>query len=311
VKLPVVDTSLPLLELFSPAANPLSNGLMELTLFACWLLTIVHVRKALRRGDQRPLFAWVSILVYAVTLEIITYHFVDNFEHQRFSVMLYHHKLPLYITFVYHTVLYASLHFARRLGLDALPEALVCGLFAVLMYSPYDLIGPQMPWWVWKDHLTTETRWLGVPYSSTLWMLLFHAVLCWLVARRDRKQGDESASVPRFSFQVVMVALGTLGLGFITFLPYHGLRFAGLSDATILIAFLVLACSIVALDQPQFRGSKDKDILAISVLWHGFFLGALVMARPSTAIVISAGAMLLLGVFLHLVCARFNPSTDE
>jgi hypothetical protein len=157
--------------------------------------------------------------------------------------------------------LYASLHFARRLGLDALPEALVCGLFAVLMYSPYDLIGPQMPWWVWKDHLTTETRWLGVPYSSTLWMLLFHAVLCWLVARRDRKQGDESASVPRFSFQVVMVALGTLGLGFITFLPYHGLRFAGLSDATILIAFLVLACSIVALDQPQFRGSKDKDSL--------------------------------------------------
>ena len=43
MKLPVVDTSLPMVELFSPASNPLSNGLMEATLLLCWLLTVAHV----------------------------------------------------------------------------------------------------------------------------------------------------------------------------------------------------------------------------------------------------------------------------
>ena len=302
MKMPVVDTSLPLLEFFSPASNPLSNGLIEFTLLACWLLTIVHVLKAWRLGDQRPLFAWLTILVYAVVLEIITYNFVDNFGHERFSVMLYHHKLPLYITFVYHTVVYASLHFARQLGLDAIPEAAVCGLIAVVMYTPYDLIGPEMPWWVWKDHLTTEARWLGVPYSSTLWMFLFHAALCWLVARRDRKRGEAAVSGAPFIADLLIASMGTMLLGFLLFLPYHGLRFAGLGDGTILLIFLAIGSMIVGLDQPQFRGTRDRQIQGVSCLWHGFFITVLIVSDLPQTIVLTAAALLGLSITVQLLC---------
>jgi hypothetical protein len=306
MKMPVVDTSLPWLEFFSPGSNPMSNGLIELTLFACWVLTIVHVTRALRAGDRRPLFAWLAILIYAVVLEIITYHYVDSFNHQRFSVMLYHHKLPLYITFVYHTVVYTCLHFARRLGLDPLPEAVVGGLLAMVMYTPYDLIGPTMPWWLWKEHLTTEARWLGVPYSSTLWVFLFHAALCWLIARRDRRCGAGAVGVPAFAGQLLVASMGTLLLGFILFLPYHGLRFAGLGDGTILVLFVVLGSLIVAMDQPQFRGSEDRELQAISLLWHLFFALTLVVAQAPTLITVSAGLLLTLSAALQLGAAALR-----
>ena len=302
MKLPVVDTSLPMLELFNPASNPLSNGLIEITLFVCWLLTLVHVLKALKAGDQRPLFAWLSILVYAVVLEVITYNYVDNFGHERFSVMLYHHKLPLYITFVYHTVVYTCLHFARRLSLTPIPEAAVCGLLAVVMYTPYDLIGPEMPWWIWKDHLTTESRWLGVPYSSTLWMFLFHGALCWLIARRDRQRGEQPTSLLHFNAEVVAVSVKTLLLGFVLFIPYHALHFAGLSDGIILILFLVIGCVIVASGQPQFRGTRDREIQWISYLWHGFFIVVLSVADLPLLIQLSAGALIAIGVTVQLLC---------
>ena len=302
MKLPVVDTSLPMLEFFSPTSLPISNALIEMALLACWLLTVVHVLKALRSGDQRPLYAWLTILVYAVVLEIITYNYVDSFGHERFSVMLYHHKLPLYITFVYHTVVYACLHFARRLGLDPIPEAVVCGLFAVVMYTPYDLIGPEMPWWLWKEHLTTEARWMGVPYSSTLWMFLFHAALCWLVSRRDRKRGEDPVGAWSFNLDIVFASVNTLLLGFVLFLPYHGLRFAGLTDGVILILFIALGCAVVALDQPQFRGTTDRSMQGVSVLWHGFFIGVLALADLPQNIRLAAGALLVISVTAQLLC---------
>ena len=311
MKLPVVDTSLPLLELFNPANNPLSNGLIELTLFICWVLTLVHALKALRAGDQRPLFAWLSILVYAVVLEVITYNYVDNFGHERFSVMLYHHKLPLYITFVYHTVLYTCVHFARRLGLASIPEAAVCGLFAVVMYTPYDLIGPEMPWWIWKDHLTTEARWLGVPYSSTLWMFLFHGALCWLIARRDRKRGEQPISLLRFNADVAMISVNTLLLGFVLFIPYHALHFAGLSNGITLILFLAIGCVIVALAQPQFSGTLDREIRWISSLWHGFFIVVLAVAELPFLTQLSAGALIAISATVQLLCGTWRKNINN
>ena len=300
MKLPVVDTSLPMVELFSPASNPLSNGLMEATLLLCWLLTVAHVLRALRRGDQQPLFVWSAILVYAVALEVITYNYVDSFGHQRFSVMLYHHKLPLYITFVYHSVVYASYHFARRLGLDPVPEAVVCGLIAMVMYTPYDLMGPEMGWWVWKEHLTTEARWMGVPYSSTLWIFLFHAGLCWLLGRRD----PVASSPLQLTLSVAWVALATLVLGFLLFLPYHGLRFLGLTDGVILVLFIIMGVLIVALDQPQFRGISDRLILGVSILWHGFFLFVCVLGDLPAPVRAAAGALHVSSVCVQLVFGR-------
>ena len=105
-----------------------------------------------------------------------------------------------------------------------------------------------------------------------------------------------------FSLDVVYAAFNTLLLGFILFLPYHGLRFAGLTDCVILILFILLGCAVVALDQPQFRGTTDRSMQGVSVLWHGFFIGVLAVVDLPQNIQLAAGALLLASVTVQLFC---------
>ena len=143
---------------------------------------------------------------------------------------------------------------------------------------------------------------MGVPYSSTLWMFLFHAALCWLVSRRDRKRGEEPVGAVSFNLDVVLASVNTLLLGFVLFLPYHGLRFAGLTDGVILILFIALGCAVVALDQPQFRGTTDRSMQGVSVLWHGFFIGVLALADLPQNIRLAVGALVVISVTAQLLC---------
>lgn len=277
--MPAVDTSLPWIQITNPLAQPPGTLLLELSVALCWILTLVHVAKAYARGESRPLFAWISILVYGVILEIITYHYLDNFTHEHFTVMLYHHRLPLYICMVYQVVIYVCQQAAERLRVSPVIEATAAGFLVMIMYTSYDVLGPVMPWWRWNPHFVTEARWLGVPYTSTLWVFLYHAALVYLVRRMDpvRLRWLDGTAVGagwwgRVIGAATVVGVGTLFLGFLVFLPYHVLRLVGLPDAWILLLFGGIGAVTVLRAIGGVVPRTDPSLVAIGVIWHGFFL---------------------------------------
>ena len=200
---------------------------------------------------------------------------------------------------VYQVVVYVAQQMAERFRLPLVLEGVAAGLVAVIMYTPYDLIGPTMPWWTWKMHLTTVSRWLGVPYSSTLWMFLFHGLIAVLIRWADQRR--RRGLVP-MGLWVLGVAVLTLLGGFVLFLPYHGLRFVGLGDGAILLLFLGIGFAAVLWAKPKPAGPQDRTLWLASLCWHGFFLVASMMAP--TPIVWVATPMILTSLWVQVWLSR-------
>src|SRR5262249_47750499 len=172
----LVDTAY--LTVYAPTTRPLSFLGIEIVVLGCGALTLLHALRARREGDPGALFAWVSILLYGVCLEIASYNAFPSFRHGQFTVMFYHRKLPLYITAVYPVLLYTGQRTVRRLRLSRLVEPLVVGFMIVMIDLPYDVIGPDAGWWAWdgRDPNVLE-RWHGVPVTSYYWHLTWGAIL--------------------------------------------------------------------------------------------------------------------------------------
>ena len=147
----------------------------------------------------------------------------------------------------------------------------MCGLIAMVMYTPYDLMGPEMGWWVWKEHLTTEPRWMGVRARRPCGFSAFHAGLCWLLEKVfSTKLRRVRSSHPLRAW----VALATLVLGPGTwrFLPITACGFLGLTDGVILVLFIIMGVLIAPAGPAPHPNLGPADSWSFDPRGHGFFL---------------------------------------
>ena len=70
---------------------------LELVFLACFLLTIRDVARRWRSGERYAAFEWLVVFAYGVAMELLAFNAYPDYEHGRFSVALYHQKLPLYV----------------------------------------------------------------------------------------------------------------------------------------------------------------------------------------------------------------------
>ncbi len=265
---PLLDTTL--LTVYSPLSRAPSQVGLELVVLAGAVATFVHARRANKKGDPAALLTWLAILVYGIAMEIVSYHFVDNFTHAQFTVMLYHHKLPLYVTALYPVLLYTGIATARWLQLPRAIEPLAAGLFIVAMDVPFDLMGPVAGWWSWSDaDPNLAVRWGGVPVTSFFWHLTFGGSLALL----SRALGPAAARRgPAGLLLALPIALGTMVCGFLLFLPFHGLKHLGVNDGLIVGAALALCALATALSRRAPRQGTDRLLWGVPALFVCYHL---------------------------------------
>jgi hypothetical protein len=264
----------------SPLARPLHFAGLEIVFALCFALTIRDVVACYRRGDRFPLFQWLVIFVYGVAMELVAFNAYPDYEHGQFTVQLYHHKLPLYVTFVYVVFHYTALRLASRSKLAPIPEAVTCGLALVLLDVPFDVAGADARWWTWlpSGHDVAQ-RWLGVPLTSYEWYLIFGAVLAWMC--RAIWPRVETRTVATYVAVAPLVALGVIVVGVLGFLPFHALEAIGVPDGAIVLAHVAIALVIAArarMQRAQARAPRGLAVIpvilagwlvaVIASLWH-------------------------------------------
>jgi hypothetical protein len=264
----------------NPFAQPLSFVGLEIVVLACAALTLVHATRAWRdRRELLPLFTWVAIVSYGVAMEIVSYSTVDNFTHGPFTVMLYRGRLPLYIVGLYPALLYTGIAAARRLGLSRWAEPLVAGLAIVLLDVPFDILGPDAGWWSWSGaDPNLRERALGVPFVSYYWHVTFGACLALLTRSVDLWLTPAKARLGRLA---VAPLLGpcTIALGGLSFVPFHLLRRAGVSDASNLALLVTVCMGALAFARKGAPAGRDRLLLAVPAALHLFFLLVLLSRR--------------------------------
>ena len=150
-------------------------------------LSFVALVHALTRKDKYLyLTVWIASIVSGCANDIffMTLPFVDNFWHSQATIMLTD-RLPLYILCLYNVFMYYSTVSVWQLNLSSkLVESLLIGLFAELIYSPFDIVGAKFLWWTWHDtDVAIRERLLGVPIGSSLWVIVFTTVFSYLIHR--------------------------------------------------------------------------------------------------------------------------------
>lgn len=243
-----------------PTTLPLSFVLLEAGIILWAALTLAHALRAHRAGDRAALLTWLTIFVYGLVMEIVSYNAVDNFAHGQFTVMFYDDQLPLYITVVYPVLLYTGIALARRLRIAAraghAAEAITAGILIVCVDVPFDITGPRLGWWVWYDNdPNIAYRWLGVPVTSYYWHLTFGAILCALTARAARSLRWSRPPL----WLCAPITVGTIVLGVLGFLPFHGLKAIGVGDGVIVGAALAAAAITAVYSAIPWPGSATSS----------------------------------------------------
>jgi hypothetical protein len=291
---PVVDGAF--VTLRSPLAEPPSFLVLELVVLAAGILGYLHARRALISRDRGPLFTWLTIFVYGLAMELLSYNFVDNFTHGQFTVMFYHRKLPLYVTTVYPALLYTAIATARRLRPSRRAEPFVAGLLIVAMDVPFDILGPVSGWWSWSDHdPVLAFRWLGVPVTSYYWHFAFGGIL----AALTRAVTPRVTSGPRFLLALPVAAL-TIVLGVVSFVPFHVLKARGVADGTIVAGLLAIGAVVTVLARKERPSGRDALLLAVPVLFYG--------AHLALAIVLAAQGVPGASIRLAVIAAVIAPA---
>jgi hypothetical protein len=230
---PLVDTRF--VTIYDPTTRPLSFVLLELVALVWAGLTLRH---ALR--DRVRLLTWITIVVYGVVMEVLSYNLTTAFSHGQFTVMFYDRQLPLYVVAIYPVLLYTGIAVARTFRLPAWREALGAGVLIVALDVPFDLAGPPLGWWTWSNtDPNLAVRWAGVPVTSFYWHLAFGALLAALTRR------------PRGLAWTLPLAVGTIVGGFLAFLPFHGLHALGVPDGAIVGGALAGAAAAAYAPRPH------------------------------------------------------------
>jgi hypothetical protein len=227
----------------NPLGQPLHFFVLEVLITAAFVITLRDALARARAGERHALFQWLTALCYGVTMELVAFNFLDNYNHAHFTVELYHHKLPLYVTFLYVVFHYTGWRVAERLKLGAAREALLAGFAMCLIDVPFDIAGIPAGWWRWgNSDPNLAVRWLGVPVTSYEWYLIFGAVYA-LIGRAMRERVNRRAALLALA---PLAGLAVIVGGTIAFLPFHALHALGAPPGAI-VAVHLASCAALAI----------------------------------------------------------------
>jgi hypothetical protein len=306
---PLVDTAF--ITLRAPWSVGLSFLGLEVTVIACGVLTLLQALAERRlRGDAVPLFTWAVSFTYGIAMELASYNFVDSFHHGQFSVMFYRHQLPLYVVTLYPVLQYTSIIAARRLRAGIVPQMLLAGLLIVAMDVPFDILGPVNGWWSWSaTDPNVAYRWYGVPVTSYYWHFAWGGILAGLTRAFGRY-----VNYPHGPLYTVLlappVALLTMVLGVVSFIPFHVLKARGVADGTIVACALLAGLLAVMVSR---RPANDITLpvhdrplfIAIPLLHYAYHLIAALAQLASGTPFIGQMAVIASVATFALVAYRF------
>jgi hypothetical protein len=307
----------------SPGSVGLSFLGLELTVVLCGVLALLHALGERRRGDGVPLFIWGASFTYGIVMELLSYNFLTSFVHGQFTVMFYHHQLPLYIVTLYPVLQYTSIMTARRLLTGVVPQMLLAGLFIVAMDFPFDILGPTQGWWSWSaSDPNMAFRWHDVPVTSYYWHLAWGGILAGLT-RAFGRYGGALEKPWRIALLALPIALLTITLGAISFLPFHFLKARGVQDGTIVAGLFAVSLAVAVLSRRAAPAPAPRDprLFVVPALFYAYHLLvalAELLRTPSAfggrvAVIASVTALALLGHGLaHRAAAvpRLAAATD-
>jgi hypothetical protein len=257
---------------------PWSVGLsflgLEITVVLCGVLSLLHALRARRGGDGAPLVVWAASFTYGIVMELGSYNFLTSFVHGQFTVMFYHHQLPLYVVTLYPVFQYTSILTARRLRTGLVPQMLLAGLFIVAMDFPFDILGPTQGWWSWSaSDPNMAFRWHEVPVTSYYWHLAWGGLLAGLTQVFSR-WGGVVEKPWRAAILALPIALLTMVLGVLSFLPFHLLKALGVPDGTIVAGLFAVALLVTFLSHSKAPAPRapDLQLLAIPALYYAYHL---------------------------------------
>jgi len=310
----LVDTAF--VTIYGPFSRPLSFTLLQLVVVVCGVLTFIHAFRQYRRGDGRALFAWTSIFTYGVLIELLSYNVFKNFTHGQFPVMFYHHQLPLYVSTIYPVFIYSSLQTVERFHLGRAAEPVVTGLVIVALDVPFDILGPGAGWWSWAaTDPNIAYRWLDVPVTSYCWHLFFGGAIVFLCRLLSKRTRDLSGRRLWKLLLAAPVAVLTIVLGILLFIPFHVLVSLGLPDGTVVAGLLGLSLLVFALARKQDTMERDGLLLAVPVLFYGYHLLAAItflaqgeLARGPAKLTAISAAVLVGGLINVRAHRRRQPS---
>lgn len=236
---PLVDNHA--ITIYDPTTRPLSFLLLEVGVLVACALTLRHALAADRRGDRAARITWLTVIVYGVAMEAISYTVVQSFAHGQFTVMLWDAQLPLYVVAVYPVLLYTGIAAARALELPRAIEPIAAGLCILALDVPFDLAGPPLGWWRWwGGDPNTAVRWAGVPVTSFYWHLAFGASLAAITAYASRTRRPALWTAIPFTATTIVS-------GVILFMPMHAFAALGLGHGTFVAAAIAGAIAAVGL----------------------------------------------------------------
>jgi hypothetical protein len=262
--------------IYTPWSRPFVHLALEVVVVTLGALTLVHAMRARREANMLPLFTWLTIVVYGLVMEFVSYQFIDNFVHAQFSVMFYGRKLPLYITAVYAVLLYTGIATARRFHLPLWAEGFAAGLLIVAIDVPFDVVGPSLGWWRWSESdPLLAYRWCGVPVTSYYWHLAFGGILSFLTTAMARY-----LHTPKQLLLAVPAALGTVVLGVVAFFPLHGLAALGVPHGAVVGGAFLLCLTVLLLAPKRTSVAPDVLLLTVAGSFYAFHVVVAVGAIP-------------------------------
>jgi len=264
---PLIDS--PALTLRDPTSLPAASVGLELLVIGLAAVTLVHAVRAQRRGtDRAALLTWITIAIYGLVMELVSYNFIQNFAHGDFTLSFYDRQLPLYITVIYPVLLYTGIATARRLGLPRHAEAIASGLFIVAMDAPFDVVGPVAGWWRWFDtDPNIAFRWYGVPVTSYYWHFTFGSTLALLTAWIGQRARRPDGPSP---WLALPLGVATMLVGFLCFVPFHLAKTAGVSDGIIVATALIAGAAVVLRVPRRLAPERDRLLTAIWLAFYGY-----------------------------------------
>jgi hypothetical protein len=252
--------------LYTPWSRPPWHLALEITIITLSVATLLHALAAKRRGDTLALFTWVTIFVYGLVMEILSYNFVKNFVHAQFTVMFYRRQLPLYITAVYPVLLYIGIATARRWRFPAWAEGFAAGILIVALDVPFDILGPLAGFWTWSDvDPLLADRWCGVPVTSYYWHLAFGGILAALTAAMGPRIQTRSQL-----FLAIPTALVTIVLGVVAFIPLHLLARVGVANSVTVAIAWAIALGVLLIAPKRASEQRDVLLFALPIAFYAF-----------------------------------------
>jgi hypothetical protein len=153
---------------------------IEVAMVVGAVLALLHALRRRRQGDPTTLAIWIAALAYLIVVEPPLY-FPESFGlqdqvglifvHNEFTVQFMWGRLPLYIVSIYPVLAVMTYELVRLTGVmrrrGPFVSALTVGFVYHCFYEVFDMVGPQLRWWIWNPQAPTNEPFLAaVPISS-------------------------------------------------------------------------------------------------------------------------------------------------